>query len=111
MIERLFGIFKRRFRVFTRPLEYTSLDQARLISALAALHNFIQVHDPNEVTFTALEGTQSLQNGPGDVENEEVNRSHYISPEERQQAARTRDRIALDMWDDYQRELQRRSSN
>ena len=48
VIERAFGIIKRRFRILLLPLEYAMEIQARILPALCALHNFIRLHDPSD---------------------------------------------------------------
>lgn len=110
VIERLFGIFKRRFKVLTHPPEYSLSVQAMLVPALAALHNFICIHDPSDCrTLTATEQRVGQQNDNfQDIDNS-GELSFHISMGERTQASIKRDRIALEMWTDYQAEFQRRS--
>lgn len=72
--------------------------QARIPPALAAVHNFIRIHDPEEIqdfNFLAedpLRGYGDLGVGPA-------------NEEERAEAASMRDNIAQAMWDGYQAEL------
>lgn len=40
-IERIFGVMKRRFKIFERPLKYTIQTRIDLVFAVTALHNFI----------------------------------------------------------------------
>src|ERR1700731_2614135 len=49
IIERIFGVFKKRFKVLVIPQEYNIKTQAKLVSALAVLHNFIRIHDPEDL--------------------------------------------------------------
>ena len=49
MVERIFGVTKRRFRLMVATPEYTPEIQARVILALCALHNFVRVHDPDDL--------------------------------------------------------------
>ena len=49
VIEHIFGVLKRRFRILVHPPEYSMDIQARLPPALAALHNFIRIHNPDEI--------------------------------------------------------------
>ena len=51
VIERTFGVLKKRFKVLITAQEYYLEDQARLVSALAVVHNFIHLHDPNDNDF------------------------------------------------------------
>ncbi|KAF9249183.1 hypothetical protein L218DRAFT_799376, partial [Marasmius fiardii PR-910] len=45
VVEQIFGILKWQFPVFSRAPEYSIDYQTCLVSALSALHNFIQIHD------------------------------------------------------------------
>ena len=49
VIERIFGVLKQRFRILQLPPEYDISIQALIPSALAALHNFIQRYNPDEI--------------------------------------------------------------
>jgi hypothetical protein len=40
-VERIFGIFKRRFPILTKPVEYPVGVQSRVVIALAVIHNLI----------------------------------------------------------------------
>ena len=55
MIERIFGVLKRRFQVLLLAQEYSFGTQAKIIPAVAALHNFIIDHDPSEISWTEVE--------------------------------------------------------
>jgi hypothetical protein len=48
VIERIFGIMKRHFRILLISAEYKIEIQARIPTALCALHNYIRAHDPLE---------------------------------------------------------------
>ena len=93
--------------------------QARFIPALAAVHNFIQVHEPvdrlrksSSSTTTESQSsltTETVDQASGNEEDEEELANRWeITPEERRRAGAERDRIAKDMWNDYQAELRRR---
>jgi len=49
VVERIFGILKRRFRILQHPPEYDMGIQALILPALAALHNFIRIYDPGDI--------------------------------------------------------------
>ena len=49
VIERIFGVLKRRFRILQLPPEYDMSIQALIPAALAALHNFIWQYDPDDI--------------------------------------------------------------
>src|SRR6266571_2412097 len=48
-VERIFGLFKRHFQVLMQVLEYSLDMQARLVPALAVLHNFVCIHNPTDL--------------------------------------------------------------
>ena len=47
MIERAFGVVKRQWRILVIPAEYDLDVQAHIPAALCAIHNFIQMLDPD----------------------------------------------------------------
>ena len=101
VIEHIFGVLKRQFHILVHPPEYDMDVQAHLPPALAALHNFIHIHDPDEIDDMLhpddvdIEATGSLATElPRRAEKEWVNNR--------------RDEIARDMWDQYQNKLERR---
>ncbi|KAF8804646.1 hypothetical protein BYT27DRAFT_7035829, partial [Phlegmacium glaucopus] len=51
----IFGVLKRRFRILLLAPEYSLEIQACIPSALAAIHNFIHLHDPEEGPLEADE--------------------------------------------------------
>jgi hypothetical protein len=44
-MEHIFGVFKCQFSVFKTAPEYPIDMQAMLVPALAAVHNFVRIHD------------------------------------------------------------------
>jgi hypothetical protein len=103
VIERIFGILKRRFTIFSHPPEYNMKLQVRLPPALGAVHNFICIHDPEEIdNFADIsdEGTHerygTLALGPA---------GHA----ERLWVAENCDEIAERMWVQYQAALHGRN--
>jgi hypothetical protein len=112
VIERIFGVLKRRFRILVIPPEYSVKVQAQIPSALCAIHNFIRIHDSTEEEELELlnlgnsEYSSSIPN-PGDDGVRQVN--HGEDDDDSEVAIR-RDKIAQDMWDSYQRVLQAREA-
>lgn len=49
VVERIFGIIKKRWAILIRPPEYSMAVQVRIFPALAAIHNFIRIHDSQDV--------------------------------------------------------------
>lgn len=101
IIERIFGVVKRQWRVLQQPVEYSMDVQARVPAALCALHNFIHRRNPgiydeelqDQQWARRVEGEEDvaygeLADGPADAA-------------ERQRADARRDAIAHAMWEDY----------
>jgi hypothetical protein len=91
VIERTFGILKKHFKVLITAQEYSLEDQARLVSALAVVHNFICLHNPNDNDFEE----DFTQQSRGKVS------SGNVPEDEEGHAAERRKQIALAMWRDY----------
>jgi hypothetical protein len=103
---------KRRWALFNRAPEYPMEIQAMLVAAVAALHNFLRVHDGGDDAMdlgsAAQDAPQREGSGrfeefilaePREISPEELGFS--ISAEERRRASARRDRIAKEMWEDY----------
>ena len=110
VVERIFGILKRRFRILYLPPEYNMSVQSRIPSALAALHNFIRHYDPEELN------TYRNPTAEFDLEVLEMAATASVgelgtapvSVAERNIANARRDRIAHDMWAQYSMYLEGR---
>jgi hypothetical protein len=50
VIERIFGVMKKRFKILKDPPGYDMKIQVHIMLALCALHNFIRRHDPEEIS-------------------------------------------------------------
>jgi hypothetical protein len=97
VIEHIFGVIKKRFRIVQLPPEYNSEIQSRIPPALCFLHNVIRIHDPNDFLdyhhvesdeWSAPHYTGTLAEGPPT----EAARTH---------AHEHRDQIAQQTWEDY----------
>ena len=85
VIERTFGVLKRRFKVLAVAQEYSLKHQARLVPALAVVHNFIRVHDPSDIEIIDDDSDRDIaQQTAGQVG----------MADERGRAAERRDKIA-----------------
>lgn len=102
IVERVFGIFKRRFKILVSTPEYSIDTQACLVQALAVAHNFIRIHDPDDEPDV---GDAAEESGPDT--NRDVAAIQNVTRSERSRATQMRDRIAADMWKDYQEYLRR----
>jgi hypothetical protein len=105
VIERIFGVLKKRFKVLTIAQEYELDTQALIVSALSVLHNFIRTHDPDDLVEEEDEnhGARHQERNP-----HEADLQRNITAEERDRATARRDRIAAAMWADYVRGGRRR---
>jgi len=95
VIERIFGVIKRCFRILLIAPEYGLDIQAQIPTALCAIHNFIRIHD-NE------EGDLPGENHNYDASNEDPPIATVTGAGEEEGVDVRRDHIAQAMWDDYQ---------
>ena len=101
VIECIFGIIKKCFKILREPPSYDLSVQVQILPALCAIHNFIRRHDPEEVDglLTHLVVEEPEGHLWGDLAPGVVNRAN------RQRADAKRDQIAERMWEDYVSEL------
>jgi hypothetical protein len=108
VVERIFGIVKRRFRILLLAPEYAMDIQARIPAALCALHNFIRFHDPGEIDefsdgsdmATVIDHPRVDVGYTGDLARGPPGRPAL------NRATKRRDEIAQKMWDSYQNYLE-----
>ena len=94
-IERIFSILKKRFRILLLGPKYPIDIQVRIPLALAALYNFIHLHESND----AGEEDSDSEDGAGDGAGDNWNTNHDdFGYEDR---GGLRDKIATEMWADY----------
>lgn len=97
IIERVFEILKKRFGILRRPLEYEITLQTKVIRAVAAVYNFIR-DEIDEREY--MSGENPVGGDTGVTETQ----SHALDDP----GMRTfRDRLAQEMWEDYQKYLNR----
>ena len=105
VIERIFGVVKRRFKVLVIAQEYSPEIQSRLICALAVLHNFIRVYDPSDTfedTEIETESSAGVNRESAQAERRTATLADWaVGNEERNRASERRESIALAMWADY----------
>jgi hypothetical protein len=99
VIERIFGVLKKRFTILLLPAEYNMDIQAQIPPALCAIHNFIRRHDPDEIQ-DILDNTFDEDDGGGDMF---VGHLAAGPPDDeaRNRANDKWDKIAEAMWNDY----------
>jgi hypothetical protein len=95
-IERIFGIFKRRFQIMKKPTELSIEQQVDLVIVLTALFNFISNRE------------QILEVIPGFESSDEPDQTIPTTPApstlkyEKESMKTLRDSLATEMWHDYQ---------
>lgn len=107
VVERTFGVFKRRWRIFDRAHQFEFETQRSLIYALAVVHNFINKFRRVDEDFESL--------GPYDRERFDDEYSEWKSrqnptnlnpssaPGDKRKMDVRREEIADLMWEDYQK--------
>jgi hypothetical protein len=105
VIERVFGTLKRRFSLMVACPEYSEEKQAKFIPALCVLHNFISVYDRDiaDVFQTGQQPGSGVPHLSGT--HPELPRPAWVSEAEELSASARRDRIAAEMWAEYQQYL------
>ena len=98
VIERIFGTLKRRFSLMVASPEYSENKQARFVPALCVLHNFASVYDRDDMD---VPNAQRLSRIGASAE---LPQPAWVSKEELS-ASERRDKIAGEMWVDYQQYL------
>jgi DDE superfamily endonuclease len=93
VIERIFGVVKRRFRILLIAPEYSLDIQARIPAALCAIHNFNRTHDAEDIVPEI------------DIDNGNPNDHDYVASAaaavQLDHPSEIRDLIAQQMWEDY----------
>jgi hypothetical protein len=111
-VERIFGITKRRFGVFSHAPECPIEPQAKLVPAITALHNFLCIHDRTDEASDLGQNSLGREHSssidgfvhdspvePRVVTPEEL--GMHITEAEQHRASACRDRFAQQMWADY----------
>jgi len=100
VIEWIFGVVKRQFRLLVAP-EYNLKTQAKMVPTICVLHNFICIYDSDD-----LPEPREVSSFNGDVVGPMIDSVESlggdISSAERNQALELRYSIAKVMWDSYQ---------
>lgn len=103
-MERVFGVMKKKWEVLTRPPQFALSVQAKIPPALAAIHNFIMEHDPEDIEQYLTNSADDLDPNPGAMHNFESYGSlsqQAVTPTEKRRATTYRDRLAEAMWSQY----------
>jgi hypothetical protein len=82
--------------------EYSLAVQAKITLALCVLHNFIRVHDPDDLMDDEELKVRDEALGRAAPRRTAEEYGHNITTEERDRASQVRDTIAKAMWEQYQ---------
>ena len=95
--------------MFREVNEFPIEAQGRIASAICVVHNFIRIHDPKDLEEVekSIEPTENERRPEGIINS---NGFRGISSSEAKAAAEHRDKIAEDMWAQYQGYLNSNSS-
>ncbi|VDC03190.1 unnamed protein product [Peniophora sp. CBMAI 1063] len=109
IIERMFGVLKKEFKMACEPSDYSIRTQCLIPSALMLLHNFFRIYDPerhsDELRISTQDELAHAVDPHGD--NAPVATTAAAASEDARASAR-RDQIAQAMWRQYQETLARR---
>ena len=101
VVERIFGVLKKRWDILNRPPQYDISIQARIPPGLAAIQNFIMDHDDTDIEHYLQDIDIYNHAQPlGDLGHDAIPRA------ESERAFTLRNHIATEMWASYQQFLQ-----
>ena len=107
VIERIFGVVKRKYQILQTPSEYSIDTQTRIILACSGLHNWVRgIEGPNADIFLEADTEDKRAN--------EATQPSIIYPEGVVTSKKMdgfRDQLAEQMWADYQRHINRIESD
>jgi hypothetical protein len=103
VIERTFGVLKKRFKILLLPPAYGMDIQARIPAALCALHNFIREHESDDDDQTLNQDGMAGIESDNDTAPEQAAGPDTTDKDDIM--AVRRDAIAQSMWDDYQQRI------
>lgn len=83
VIECIFGVCKRCFKLMTAAPEYSLWTQAKIPLALSALHNFIHIHDPTDEATTTHDYLAGTPHAHSEIEIDPDQLGTHISQEEK----------------------------
>ena len=111
VIERLFGVLKREFKMAREPNEYPIHIQCLIHLSLTLLHNFLRIWEPSRF-LDELDPKQWRQ--PADMISSNEDCADDVPLPAGTQLSRhdvLHDKIATEMWTQYQQTLEHRRQN
>ena len=106
VVERVFGVLKKRFRVLRSPIDAKYPVQQLVVYACCALHNFLLSSEG----LSFLDEENDLDDDEVDDDDENICDDAGVNGVDDLDARAFRDDIANRMWEDYQKYLERRES-
>ena len=94
IIERIFGVVKRKFKILGQVAEYSIDTQVDLVLALCGLYNFIRQYEDINHELAEIE-----------LEDEEGAEAREVKGTRNKYMNNKREEIAQQMWKDYQEYL------
>ena len=103
-IERIFGVVKRKFKILKAAPEYSIETQVDIVIALTALYNFTRLRDGNIVDNYI----ESVEEEVEDIQPDTIqpNTTEIGASLRTRSMDILRDKIAEDMWKDYQQYIE-----
>ncbi|ETV67533.1 hypothetical protein H257_16264 [Aphanomyces astaci] len=106
VVERIFGVLKKRFPVMSSPVEYSIGFQVDMVLSLCTVHNFIRLHGCTNDIYVQ-EATRELRARNNEPMQPNDQPQHHPDLETTEAKA-WRDQLATDMWEQYQVHCNRR---
>lgn len=103
-IERIFGVYKRRFHCFDTAPEFPLLVQIQMVFALTAVHNWIRQHSDEEDMY---ERQERLGEDEREIRMEQPESTMVMTRGASPEMDQLRERMASDMWNDYVKHTRR----
>ena len=97
VIECIFGVLKCQFCILLLAPEYNMNIQGQITTTLCAIHNFICMHDSEEMDKMLLETQPFIDSDDPDLQFP----VGAMTRENTELASIRRDQIAQEMWEDY----------
>ena len=111
VIERLFGVIKKKFKLVVRSEAFSVNIQNRIVLAICVLHNCIRTWDtrdpdldigPLNPSDTAIRAGLDARYYVGQGNGDRGYNAEELQAQEELQVAVRRDTMAQEMWEDYQ---------
>ena len=110
VVEHIFGVLKHQFCILLIGPEYDPKIQARIVSSLCTIHNFICIHDPKEGELAEPQDPEYGNRG-SNAGDEMVTQLQGFDGTKPEDIVQCRNLIAQAVWDSYQALLQERASS